>query len=115
MRKLFIGLLAPALAATMFIACGGDDSNGAGPGSTNDDGGSSGDVGTPPQGDGGSTPPVDGGKNPAPDAGDGGCNFATFVRGLITTDTSMTALPSTDLGQSCTDNQDQTEFQSLFP
>jgi hypothetical protein len=114
MRKLLIGLLAPALAGTIFIACGGDDSNGAGPGSAND-GGSSGDVGTPPEGDGGSTPPVDGSKNPAPDAGDGGCNFATFVRGLITTDTSMTALPSTDLGQSCTDNQDQAEFQSLFP
>jgi hypothetical protein len=112
MRKLLIGLLAPALAGSMFIACGGDDSNGAGPG-TGDDGGSS-DVATPPEGDG-STAPVDGSKNPAPDAGDGGCNFATFVRGLITTDTSMTALPSTDLGQSCTDNQDQTEFQSLFP
>jgi hypothetical protein len=48
-------------------------------------------------------------------ATDGPCNFATFVIGLITNDTTATATPSTDLGQACTDNQNQAEFKSLFP
>jgi hypothetical protein len=46
---------------------------------------------------------------------DGPCNFATFVIGLITTDTTATALPSANLGQACTDDMNQAEFTSLFP
>ncbi len=53
-------------------------------------------------------------KDAALDGPAGACNFATFVNGLIANDTTMTALPSTDLGQSCTDDQNQAEFQSLF-
>jgi hypothetical protein len=63
--------------------------------------------------DSGSTNP-DAGKGPDA-AGDGSCNFATFVKGLIANDTNGTAEPSTDLGQSCQDDQNQAEFQSLFP
>jgi len=71
-------------------------------------------------------PGTDAGKDSAADAPttpdaqtdaptDGPCNFATFVIGLITNDTTATATPSTDLGQACTDNQNQAEFKSLFP
>jgi hypothetical protein len=45
---------------------------------------------------------------------DGPCNFATFVLGLIANDTTAQALPSTNLGQSCTDDMKQSEFASLF-
>jgi len=45
---------------------------------------------------------------------DGPCNFATFVLGLIANDTTSSALPSTNLGQTCTDDQKQSEFSSLF-
>jgi hypothetical protein len=44
----------------------------------------------------------------------GACNYATFVIGLITNDTTATALPSTDLGAACTDDQKQSDFASLF-
>jgi hypothetical protein len=46
---------------------------------------------------------------------DGPCNFATFVIGLINNDSTASALPSANLGQSCTDDQKQTDFASLFP
>jgi len=46
---------------------------------------------------------------------DGPCNFATFVLGLIANDTTATATPSANLGQSCTDDQKQSEFSTLFP
>jgi hypothetical protein len=50
------------------------------------------------------------------DAGDGGpCDFAAFVTGLIQNDTNSTSQPSTNLGQSCTDQMNQAQFQSLFP
>jgi|CZKU01.1.fsa_nt_gi hypothetical protein len=110
MRALLSGLLAPVLAGAMLMACGnGDDNNGAARGI---DAGSDAE---PPIPDGSFPPVNDGGKGPATDASDGGCNFATFVKGLIANDTTASALPSTDLGQSCKDNQDQAEFQSLFP
>jgi hypothetical protein len=107
MRKLLVGLVAPVLAGTMLLGCGsGDDSSSAAP--TIDSG--PGDVVTPVVDgstvDSGTTPPGDGGV---------ACNFATFVKGLVANDTTMTALPSTDLGQSCTDDHDAAEFQSLFP
>lgn len=75
--------------------------------------------------------PVDGGRettvppnpNPNPEAGpnpeggpvDGGCNFATYVKGLIATQTTAMALPDTTLGAGCVDNKDQAEFKPLFP
>jgi hypothetical protein len=110
MRKLFIGLVAPVLAGAMLLACGGDDSDGSTP--TND--GGLGDVVTTPGTDGSTTPRGDSGTTPP---GDGGvaCNFAAFVKGLVANDTTMTALPSTDLGQSCTDDHDAGEFHSLSP
>jgi len=111
MRALLSGLLAPVLAGAMLMACGNGDDNGAGPPSGIDAGSDA----ESPAPDGSSPPGNDGGKGPATDASDGGCNFATFVKGLIANDTTASALPSTDLGQSCKDNQDQTEFQSLFP
>jgi hypothetical protein len=110
MRTLLTGLLAPALAGVMLLACGGDDSNGEVPGV---DAGNDGEV--VPVSDAAS-PPVDAQTKPPVDGGvDAQCNFATFVKGLVANDTTMTALPSADLGQSCKDNQDQAEFQSLFP
>ena len=87
-----------AIVAFAFAAgCGGDDTNGGNPGN---DGGS--DV-VNPQPDGGpdTGPLPDGG--PQPDAADGGCDFNAFVTGLITNHTNGTDLPSTDLGEACTD------------
>jgi hypothetical protein len=46
---------------------------------------------------------------------DAPCNFATFVLDLIHNDTTPTALPSKDLGQSCTDAETQSAFAPLFP
>ena len=108
------------VAAATLLACGGDDN---GP-----------PLGGPDAGNDAQNPGIDGavpGTDAGPDAGgrgdggdagsagdgsvDAGCNFATFVKGLVAADTTMTALPSTDLGQECTDNQNQAEFQSLFP
>jgi hypothetical protein len=72
--------------------------------------------------DGGETPDAHGGKGDSGKPGtdgsmptDGGkCNFATFVIGLIDKDTTPTAVPSTNLGASCTDDQKQSDFASLF-
>jgi hypothetical protein len=50
---------------------------------------------------------------PPPDGG-GDCAFADFVIGLINKDTTATATPSTDLGQSLQDSQQQSCFASLF-
>jgi hypothetical protein len=125
--------LAIGLAAGVLVACGGDDTVNPPPGpdaSANDSGTPRNDGSTPgvdasheagaplDGGDGGRV--GDGGGDAgeggdAGDAGEGGCNFATFVKGLVAADTTMHALPSTDLGQECTDDQNQAEFQSLFP
>jgi hypothetical protein len=90
----------------MLVACGnGDDSSSATP---NKDAGEAPDT----------SMPGNDALAPVPDAGDASttaCNFATFVKGLVAMDTTMTALPSTNLGQTCTDDHDQAEFQSLFP
>jgi len=46
---------------------------------------------------------------------DGGdCAFADFVIGLVNKDTTATATPSTDLGASLEDSQQQSCFASLF-
>jgi hypothetical protein len=81
-----------ATTAVVLSACG-DDDNGA----TNDGGGNDGTTNN----DGSTT-----------DGGDAGCNFATYVIGLIN---APTPTPDTTLGQGCKDDQDQTEFKSLFP
>jgi hypothetical protein len=46
--------------------------------------------------------------------GGGDCAFANFVIGLIKNDTTGTATPSTDLGASLQDSQEQSCFGSLF-
>ena len=91
MKALQTATLAAALSFAFVAgvtACG-DDDNAATP---------------PPVADGG----PDGNVVPNPDAGDGGstpCDFNAFVTGLITNSTTATALPSEDLGDSCTDKQ----------
>ena len=46
---------------------------------------------------------------------DGGCTFASYVIGLVSTQTNATALPDTTLGAGCAESTDQAEFKSLFP
>jgi hypothetical protein len=89
-------LIAACVAAAGAAACNGDNSN--------PDGGDAmtSDVAQPDTG-------------PGPDGGDAGCNFATFVIGLINNHTNGSDQPSTDLGQNCVDDRDAAEFQSLFP
>jgi hypothetical protein len=69
-----------------------------------------------------STPSTDGGSDGSKadahtdtgvDSG-GDCAFADFVIGLINKDTTATATPSTDLGASLEDAQQQSCFASLF-
>ena len=112
MRKPLSGTLVMSIAAAMLMACGGDD-NGATSGndaSFNDSESPAIDGSMP--GTDGKAPGIDGGGD---GRADGGCNFATFVKGLVANDTTMTASPSTDLGQGCTDNRSQAEFKPLFP
>ena len=80
--------------AALQVGCGDDD----------DGGGNKPDTSTPDTG------LIEGGG----DGGDGGgCKFNDFVTGLINNSTTATAVPSTDLGEKCTD--DGTLFpQSIF-
>src|ERR1700744_731719 len=99
MSKLPRIAFAIACAGALSIGCGnGDDNNSMVPG----------DSGVSPDS---SVPSPDSGNPDSGNSDGGACNFATFVKGLIANDTSGTALPSTDLGQSCTDDQNQAEFQ----
>ncbi len=83
-KKLLFACLALSVAGAAFqVGCGDDDSNPSNP-----------DTGIPYTG-----PASDGGTE------GGQCNFNDFVTGLINNSTNATALPSTDLGESCTDNQ----------
>jgi hypothetical protein len=127
MRHLRTFLTAAALATAVATGCSSSSSvpvNDSGPDSPvtkGDSGHPKTDSGNPPpKGDSGngmdgSKPHVDG-SMPHTDgmAPDGPCNFATFVLGLIANDTTATATPSTDLGQTCTDDQKQSEFATLF-
>jgi len=113
MRACLAVLLATGLAGVTLAGCG-SSSQGQSPG----DSGAS-DVQHPDAqpseggpGDGGTH---DTGTAEAGDAGDAACNYATFVLGLISNHTNGTDQPSTDLGQECVDDQNQAEFQSLFP
>ncbi len=68
----------------------------------------------PDAGTDGSTPPGDAGTDGTTTGDAGPCVFSTFVIGLITNDTTATALPSANLGQACSDDQKQSDFASLF-
>ncbi|HEX3769416.1 MAG TPA: hypothetical protein VHV30_01065 [Polyangiaceae bacterium] len=123
MRTLLVGLVAPVIAGAMLLACGNGDDSSATPPASSPDASPDGSM-TVIVPDGSSNPPDssnpgggDGGKSPDADAaaGDGACNFATFVKGLIANDTNATAQPSIDLGQGCVDDENQADFQSLFP
>jgi hypothetical protein len=117
---LFSACAALLVAAGALSACG-SSSGGNGPGDSGElpDGGE--DVFIPP-GDGGEDSSADSsmmntdsgpvGDSGHPDAGDGGCDFNTFVMQLIMNHTNSTDLPSTDLGQNCTDTQ--TPFPASF-
>lgn len=97
-----IGALCTSL-GVLTTGCGDDDG-----GVIPRDGSTIPDVITPPGPDTG-IPPTDGGD------GGGPCDFAVFVTNLITTQTTATSVPSTNLGEACTDKQDPTQFAPLFP
>ena len=84
------------------VACGDDDDAATAP---TKDGGT--ETSIPPTPEGG--PPPDGGPP------DSGCNFATYVIGLVNTQTTAAAQPDKTLGAGCVDNQNQAEFKPLFP
>ena len=104
-RKTF--LLASAVvavtASASLVGCGDDDQGVVPP-----DAGSQSDVVVVP-------PVPDGSTNPDANVDGGACDFAEFVNGLIKNQTTPTALPSTDLGQACTDKKVPTQFAPLFP
>ena len=104
MRKsIFLVIAAGAMVlGSLSVACGGDDSSNAQP-----------DSGTPQPPP--NPPPPPGGGDGGPDSGDAGCNFATYVINLVSTQTTASSKPDTSLGQGCVDKQDQSEFKSLFP
>jgi hypothetical protein len=121
---LYSACAALLVAAGALSACGSSSGgNGPGPGDSGElaDGGE--DVFVPP-GDGGEdsstdssmtntdSGPVGDSGSVNPDASDGGCDFNEFVMQLITNHTNSTDLPSTDLGQNCTDTQ--TPFPASF-
>jgi hypothetical protein len=94
MRLLKTTFLATGLGFALVVgisACGDDDS--AGPGGKLDSGTES-----------STNPPIDGSITD-PDGNPPGCEFNAFVTGLINNSTNATALPSTDLGENCVDNQ----------
>jgi hypothetical protein len=107
-RKTF--LLASAVvavtASASLVGCGDDDQ-----GVVPTDAGSQTDVVVPPGPDGSTTDA----NTPDAKVDGGACDFAEFVTGLIKNQTTPTALPSTDLGQACTDKKDPTQFAPLFP
>jgi hypothetical protein len=72
---------------------------------SNDGGGSDGQTDGHAEADGHGETGVDSG---------GDCAFADFVIGLINKDTTATATPSTNLGASLEDSQEQSCFASLF-
>lgn len=113
MRRLLWTFLTAAMLASgvVLAACGDDTTNiGSSSGTTPDSGlptgtsSSGGTSGNPTTPDGGGTP----------DGGDGGCTFAGFVMNLISTQTTSSAVPSTDLGDQCTPSTSQTDFATLF-
>ena len=95
---------------SLAVACGDDDDSPPTPGV---DAGKDVTV-TPPPDTGPPKPLPDTG--PPPDSGvDAGCTFAGFVIKLVNTQTTQSAIPSADLGDSCKPATSQDEFKSLFP
>lgn len=101
MRKCYWSfILAGTIAlGSLSVACGDDDDN-ANP----TDGGNR---------EGSINP--EGGPNPEGGGPDGGCTFASYVIGLVNTQTTAAALPDTTLGAGCKESTDQAEFKALFP
>ena len=86
-KKIAFACIALSVAFAAFqVGCGDDDNSNP-----------NADTGVPDTG-----PATDGGPEGGP------CKFNDFVLGLINNSTTATALPSTDLGEKCTD--DQTPF-----
>jgi hypothetical protein len=108
MRKRYWSLLLASSLALggLSVACG-DDPSASGP-SPLDGGGTETSINPPP-------PNPEGGPNPDGSVPDAGCNFATYVIGLINTQTTPSAKPDTTLGAGCVDNKNQVEFKPLFP
>ncbi len=93
-KSLWILLSVAAVTTSAFaVACGDDSSSNNNPNGTADSG---------PDGNLANT-------------GDAGCTFAGFVTNLIGTQTTASAIPSTDLGDGCTPSTSQDDFKSLFP
>ena len=101
--KLWTSILVTALGCGLLAAaCGGDDDDGVTPGVDGGtvpgrDGGGSGSSGSSGSSGTSGGPGPDGG-NPNSDAG--ACTFAGHVIGLITTQTTPSAQPTADLGDS---------------
>ena len=105
-RTLWCLIAASALAfGSLSVACS-DDPSGS-PGSSS---GSTSDSGPGP----GPGPGPDGGPNPT-DGGDAGCTFASYVIGLVSTQTTSSAQPDPSLGQQCSETTAQSELAPLFP
>lgn len=99
MRRTWAFLLACVVACGgLAVACGDDDDGGGG-GTDAGNETSNNETGT---GDGG-------------DGGDAGCTFASYVIGLVNTQTNATAQPDKGLGAGCADTTDQAAFKPLFP
>lgn len=86
---LFLSIAATAT-ALMAVACGDDDDNN-------------------------NNPTIDAGRADGSNNGDAGCTFAGYVIDLVNTQTTASAIPTADLGDSCTPATSQDEFKSLFP
>jgi len=101
-KSLWTMAFAITAGAALVVACGDDDNAG-----------SSGGVDAGPGVDSG---PKDGGSSGNVDSGDAGtqCTFAGFVINLISTQSTPSAQPSTDLGDNCTPSTSQDDFKSLF-
>jgi hypothetical protein len=97
---LLASIVLVATAVVGVSGCGDDDDNPGDP-----DTGTDAPVSFPDQ----FVPPSDGGPDSKIDAG---CNFTQFVIDLVNANTNATALPSTDLGDNCVDNQ--TPFPATF-
>lgn len=89
LKKLTLLFAVLSLTGVVFLGCGDDD-----------DGGNKTDAG-------GDSPTSETGGDSGPDGGP--CNFNDFVTNLVNNSTTATALPSTDLGDKCADEQ------KLFP
>jgi len=111
MRQVSLLLLAAGFAAALATGC--SSSTSSHPGAT-DSGPTSGDSG--PGTDGGPDTGTDTGTGDAAtgDTGTGPCVFSTYVMGLVNNDTTSTALPTTNLGAGCTDDQDASDYQVYF-